>query len=379
MHHYTIEEAAYLAEVVDSSDDAIITKTLKSVIRTWNPAAERIFGYTAQEAVGQSVLLIIPSGLQHEENIILTRIRNGERLEHFDTVRLRKDGRLIDVSLTVSPVRDPKGVVIGASKIARDITERKKTEQALAELHSRLTVTLASIGDAVVATDVDSHVTYVNPAAENLLGYSSPLLVGRPLREIFHIINAYTRRRVDSPVDEVLRRGVIVGLANHTVLMRPDGKEIPIADSAAPIKDALGRCLGVVLVFRDVSEQYKAARQAVLLSAIVANSDDAIISKDLRGTITSWNRGAEQIFGFTAEEIVGSSILRIIPDDRQAEEQDILTRVGRGERIDHYETIRRRKDGRLCTISLTVSPLMDESGTVVGISKIARDITKKLQ
>jgi len=379
MHHYTIEEAAYLAEVVDSSDDAIITKTLKSVIRTWNPAAERIFGYTAQEAVGQSVLLIIPSGLQHEENIILTRIRNGERLEHFDTVRLRKDGRLIDVSLTVSPVRDPKGVVIGASKIARDITERKKAEQALAELHSRLTVTLASIGDAVVATDVDSHVTYVNPAAENLLGYSSPLLVGRPLREIFNIINAYTRRRVDSPVDEVLRRGVIVGLANHTVLMRPDGKEIPIADSAAPIKDALGRCLGVVLVFRDVSDQYKAARQAVLLSAIVANSDDAIISKDLRGTITSWNRGAEQIFGFTAEEIVGSSILRIIPDDRQAEEQDILTRVGRGERIDHYETIRRRKDGRLCTISLTVSPLMDESGTVVGISKIARAITNKLQ
>lgn len=379
MHHYTIEEAAYLAEVVDSSDDAIITKTLKSVIRTWNPAAERIFGYTAQEAVGQSVLLIIPSGHQHEENIILTRIRNGERLEHFDTVRLRKDGRLIDVSLTVSPVRDPKGVIIGASKIARDITERKKTEQALAELHGRLTVTLASIGDAVVATDVDSHVTYVNPAAENLLGYSSPLLVGRPLREIFNIINAYTRRRVDSPVDEVLRRGVIVGLANHTILLRPDGKEIPIADSAAPIKDALGRCLGVVLVFRDVSEQYKAARQAVLLSAIVANSDDAIISKDLRGTITSWNRGAEQIFGFTAEEIVGSSILRIIPDDRQAEEQDILTRVGRGERIDHYETIRRRKDGRLCTISLTVSPLMDESGTVVGISKIARDITKKLQ
>ena len=283
MHHYTIEEAAYLAEVVDSSDDAIITKTLKSVIRTWNPAAERIFGYTAQEAVGQSVLLIIPSGHQHEENIILTRIRNGERLEHFDTVRLRKDGRLIDVSLTVSPVRDPKGVIIGASKIARDITERKKTEQALAELHGRLTVTLASIGDAVVATDVDSHVTYVNPAAENLLGYSSPLLVGRPLREIFNIINAYTRRRVDSPVDEVLRRGVIVGLANHTILLRPDGKEIPIADSAAPIKDALGRCLGVVLVFRDVSEQYKAARQAVLLSAIVANSDDAIISKDLAG------------------------------------------------------------------------------------------------
>ncbi len=194
MHHYTIEEAAYLAEVVDSSDDAIITKTLKSVIRTWNPAAERIFGYTAQEAVGQSVLLIIPSGHQHEENIILTRIRNGERLEHFDTVRLRKDGRLIDVSLTVSPVRDPKGVIIGASKIARDITERKKTEQALAELHGRLTVTLASIGDAVVATDVDSHVTYVNPAAENLLGYSSPLLVGRPLRRYLisstHILDA---------------------------------------------------------------------------------------------------------------------------------------------------------------------------------------------
>ena len=146
-------------------------------------------------------------------------------------------------------------------------------------------------------------------------------------------------------------KDTLLELANHTVLLRPDGSELPIDDSAAPIKDSDGRILGVVLVFRDVSERYKAARQAALLSLIVASSDDAILSKDLTGTITSWNRGAERIFGYTAEEMVGSSILRIIPLERQAEEAAILSKLRRGERVEHYETVRRKKDGRLCDIS----------------------------
>ena len=117
-------------------------------------------------------------------------------------------------------------------------------------------------------------------------------------------------------------------MANHTVLLRRDGTEVPIDDIAAPIKDADGRLLGVVLVFRDVSDRYTAARQAVLLSSIVASSDDAIVSKDLTGTITSWNRGAERMFGYTAEEMIGSSILRIIPTDRHSEEVAIVSSSG---------------------------------------------------
>ena len=374
---HSTEAAAYLSAIVDSTDDAIISKNLAGIIQTWNKAAERMFGYTAKEAIGQTMLLIIPPELQSEEAAILARLRQGERIDHYETVRRRKDGRHIDVSLTVSPVRDADGMIIGASKIARDITERKQTKRAIAEAQSRLATTLESIGDAVLATDLQSRVTYLNPIAEQLLGYATQQAIGRPLEDIFRIVNAETRQPVQCPVGRVLREGIIVGLANHTLLLRPDGSELPIDDSAAPIKDSDGQLLGVVLVFRDVSERYNAARQAALLSSIVASSDDAILSKDLTGTVTSWNRGAERIFGYTAEEMIGSSILRIIPPDRQAEEAAILSKLRRGERIEHYETVRRKKDGRLCDISLTVSPLTDDDGNVIGASKIARDITEQ--
>jgi PAS domain S-box-containing protein len=371
------EAAAYLAAVVDSSHDAIITKNLSGIIQTWNKAAEHIFGYTAQEAVGQLILLIIPPELHHEEASILERLRKGERIERFETVRRRKDGRLIDIDLTVSPVRDGNGTVIGASKIARDITERKQAQQAIAEAQVRLATTLQSIGDAVLATDTESRISYLNPVAERLLGCSTREVIGQPLDKFFTIVNAQTRQSVHSPVDQVLREGTIAGLANHTVLLRRDGTEVPIDDSAAPIKDADGRLLGVVLVFRDVSDRYKAARQAVLLSSIVASSDDAIVSKDLTGTITSWNRAAERMFGYTAEEMIGSSVLRIIPADRHSEEAAIVSKLRRGERVDHYETIRRKKDGRLFDVSITVSPLTDDDGNVIGASKIARDISEQ--
>src|SRR5712672_1006467 len=123
----SMDVAARLAAIVTSSDDVIVSKTLEGVITSWNPAAERILGYTAEEAVGKNIKLIIPPDRQAEEDDILARIRRGERVEHFETVRLTKDGRPIDVSLTVSPVRDDAGRVIGASKIARDITEQKRS------------------------------------------------------------------------------------------------------------------------------------------------------------------------------------------------------------------------------------------------------------
>src|SRR5690349_11415610 len=374
---YSIEAAAYLSAIVDSTDDAIISKNLSGIIQTWNKAAERMFGYTAKEAIGQPMLLIIPPERHAEEGTILARLRQGERIDHYETVRRRKDGRHLDVSLTVSPVRDAQGTIIGASKIARDITERKQTNRAIAEAQGRLATTLESIGDAVLATDLQSRVTYLNPIAEQLLGFTTQQAIGRPLEEIFRIVNAETRQPVPCPVERVLREGIIVGLANHTALLRPDGSDLPIDDSAAPIEDSDGQLLGVVLVFRDVSERYTAARQAALLSSIVASSDDAILSKDLTGTVTSWNRGAERIFGYTAEEMIGSSILRIIPPDRQAEEAAILSKLRRGERVEHCETVRRKKDGRLCDISLTVSPLTDDDGNIIGASKIARDITEQ--
>jgi PAS domain S-box-containing protein len=234
---------ALLASIVDSSDDAIISKDITGHITSWNRAAEKMFGYTAQEALGQSVTLIVPPERLHEETEILERISKGERVEHFETRRRHRDGRLVDVSLTISPVRDQQGKVIGASKVVRDISEQKRSSE---------------------------------------------------LRGLF--------------------------------------------------------------------------------AAIVNSSDDAIISKDLESIITSWNSGAERMFGYTASEAIGRPIWMLFPPDRIFEETDILAKIKRGERVDHFETQRMRKDGSLIDLSVTISPVKDAQGRVVGASKIARDI-----
>jgi PAS domain S-box-containing protein len=172
-----------------------------------------------------------------------------------------------------------------------------------------------------------------------------------------------------------LQYGEVVGLANHTVLRHRLGHEYAIDDSAAPIRDAFRQLLGVVLVFHDVTEARKAEFAQRRLAAIVESSDDAIVSKNLDGYITSWNKGAERIFGYSATEAVGKHVTLVIPPELHDEEPKILARLRQGERIDHYETVRLTKDGRRLHIALTISPLRDAEGHIVGASKIARDIT----
>jgi PAS domain S-box-containing protein len=246
-------------------------------------------------------------------------------------------------------------------------------------LEEQLRTTLASIGDAVISTDHRGHVVFVNRVAESLLRADQAVLVGKPLDEVFHIVNEFTRARVENPVTRVLREGAPVGMANHTILIAPDGHEIPIDDSAAPIRSASGELQGAVLVFRDVTERRRAAMNDRLLASIVESSDDAIISKDLHGIVTSWNRGAERILGYTAEEMIGHPIDTIADPSNPSEMPAILERIRRGERIEHFQTVRRAKDGTLVNVSLTVSPLRDAENRIVGASKVARDITAQLR
>jgi PAS domain S-box-containing protein len=246
MDELPADRIRHLAKVVESSDDAIVSKDLNGTITSWNSAAAQMFGYSAEEAVGRSIRMIIPQDRQAEEDIVLSKIRAGESMQHFETIRQRKDGTLIPISLTVSPLYDDTGRVVGASKIARDISDRKRA-------------------------------------------------------------------------DAMARR----------------------------------------------------------LAAVVESSDDAIITKNLSSIITSWNPAAERMFGYTAEEAVGKSIRMLIPHDLQAEEDTVLAKVRAGEMVSHYETVRQRKDGSYLSISLTVSPIRNEHGEVIGASKIARDITER--
>ena len=239
---------ATLSAIVESSDDAIISKNLNGIITSWNRGAERIFGYTEAEAIGRPITILIPEDRMEEEQDIIANIKNGNRVRHIDTIRLDKNGREIPISVTVSPIKNAYGKIVGASKVAREISDR-----------------------------------------------------------------------------------------------------LQIIEKQA------------------------------MLSAIVESSDDAIVSKDLQGIIMSWNRGAEQLFGYTEAEIVGKSITTLIPKERLNEENIILDRIRSGKKVDHFETVRCHKSGKKFPVSITVSPIRDAKGVVIGASKVARDISVQVQ
>jgi PAS domain S-box-containing protein len=271
-------------------------------------------------------------------------------------------------------------VMAGTTLVLGAVTaERQQAEAAVHEQRERLHVTLSSIGDAVMVTDSQGRVTFLNPVAAALTGWSEAEALGKDNTEVFQIVNEYTRQTVENPIAKVFREGVVIGLANHTLLMARNGVERPIDDSGAPIRDTHGRLLGVVLVFRDITERRRAEEAQVRLAAIVESSEDAIIGKTLEGIITSWNQGAERIYGYRAGDVVGRSLALLIPPDRPDELPGILAQLARGEAISRYETERIRHDGQVIQVSLSISPIRNPAGTIVGAATIARDITAQKQ
>jgi PAS domain S-box-containing protein len=393
--------------VAGVQDYAIFMLDAHGNVTTWNAGAERIKGYQPGDIIGQHFSRFYPkevaaSGWPEHE----LRVASATGRFEDEGWRIRKDGTRFWASVVITALRDPSGKARGFLKVTRDLTERKQAEeserlllqeeaarqaaeasarqarQAQQEEHrqrEQLRVTLASIGDAVIVTDTDGTVTFLNPVAQALTGWAPEKAAGQPLEQVFHILNEETRQPVESPVRRVLREGTIVGLANHTVLVTRDGRDIPIDDSGAPVRAEDGTIAGVVLVFRDVTEARRAIEARLRLAAIVESSDDAIIGKTLDGMITSWNQGAERLYGYTAEEMVGKPLAILVPPDLPNELPAIMERLEQGEPIAHYETVRVRKDGSRLNVSLTVSPIKDAAGRIIGASKIARDVTAAKQ
>jgi PAS domain S-box-containing protein len=262
-------------------------------------------------------------------------------------------------------------------QLDQEILYRKRAEADLLEEKKRLIVTLESIGDGVITTDATGRITFLNPVAGSLCGWSHAEAIGMPLSDVFQIVNESTRQPVESPVEMVIREGYIVELANHTVLLSRDGSETPIDDSASPIVDDQGEISGVILVFRDVTERRRNAELKERLAAVVESSDDIIVSKNLDGIITSWNQGAERTLGYAADEVIGHHVSILMPAEKMEDIDRILGQIRRGEKVDHYETKRRRKDGAIMDVSITVSPIRNDEGEIIGASKIGRDITQK--
>ena len=230
---------------------------------------------------------------------------------------------------------------------------------------------------ALYVTDAAGRITYFNEAAAALWGC-------RPKLHSDQWCGSWRLFKPDGtplPHDECpMALALKEGRPNRgyeAIAERPDGTRVPFMAFPTPFHDASGTLIGAVNVLVDMTDHRLAERERRRLVAIVESSDDAIISKDLDGIIATWNKAAERLFGYLAEEVIGRSTTILIPADRQDEEFNILQRIMRGERIEHFETIRRRKDGTLIDISLTVSPVTDETGRVIGASKIARDITEQ--
>jgi PAS domain S-box-containing protein len=248
----------------------------------------------------------------------------------------------------------------------------------------RFETTLASIGDGVIATDAMGHVSFMNASAEILTGWKREEAFGKPLETVFRTLNEDAHKPVLPPSLWATQQSGIFNLAKHTILRKKDGTEMPVDDGRALITNSEGKTAGAVLIFRDVSERRRveketeaSARTARQLAGIIASSDDAILSQNLDLRITSWNRAAERMFGYTASEAIGQSATIITPENRRSEEDGLMLRIRRGDRVGHFETERRCKDGTILPVSLAISPIHNTWGGGVGASTILRDITRQ--
>jgi PAS domain S-box-containing protein len=285
-----------LAAIVSGSQDAILAKDLDGVVTDWNPAAERLFGHTAEEAIGRPVWTIIPPERAEEERVLLRRARAGEVVQGVLTERLRRDGSRVQVSLTMAPIRDENGRAIGVSTTARDVTESLLADAERA----RLAAIVRSTSDAVVAMDLDGRVTDFNTAAGEMFGFTDES-IGTSVLDAVGADESDRARRA-----EIVRRaGSGETLTYEASRLDGAGRRFVLANTIGPIQDDAGEITGIAAIARDITEQRKAQEQQRWLAAVVDSSRDAIIGLGLDGTIVSWNAAAARTFGWTDEEAIG--------------------------------------------------------------------------
>jgi PAS domain S-box-containing protein len=303
--------AQRLAAIVASSDDAIISKSLDGIIQTWNGGAERIFGYTANEVIGQPVNILIPEDRQNEEPQILSRIRAGERVDHFETIRQRKDGRLLDISLSISPIRDEWGRIMGASKIARDITEKKEAEAKLRRNEQQLKDLLAAIPAAIYTTDAQGRVTYYNEKAVELAG-RVPVIGSDEWCVTWKLYwpDGTPLPHDQCPMAIALKEGRAIRDA-EAVAERPDGTRVPFIPYPTPLRDENGRVIGAINMLVDIRERKQAeTQQRILLNELnhrVKNNMQMLQSLLANAARNTQHPEARQVLGEASDRLAAMS------------------------------------------------------------------------
>ena len=380
-----------LAAIVESSDDAIISKTLDGTITAWNHGAEKIFGYTAAEAVGQPVAILIPPERANEGLEILARIGRGASVEHFETIRVRKDGKLIDVSATISPIRDNNGVIVGASKVARDITERKRAAEALREQ--------AQVMDSaqVFVRDMESRVVFWPKGAEELYGFTSQEALGILSHDLFHT-------QFPEPLETIEIKLFETGMWEGELIHRKrDGSIIVVSSAWVLHRDSQGRPVRILETNIDITASKRAAEelsvqaeelarsrkaleaQTVMFKLVLDNMGEGLIAADEDGRFRIWNDAAHKLMGRGPEDLPTEQWTPhynvFLPDGITPYPPDRLPLV----RALHGESVRvelivqppESLPGKF--LEVTARPLRDAAGGLCGGVAVLHDISERKQ
>jgi PAS domain S-box-containing protein len=284
----------------------------------------------------------------------------------------RPDGSRVTVHATAAPLHGPDGALTGAVSVLQEVTERREAEESLRQSEARYRALVEDQPDLLCRFLPDGRLTFANEAYCRYFGLHSENVVGN---SYVHLIHPQDLAEINTALAELSPSRRMIVCENR--VLRHDGAIRWTQWTNHAIFDAHGHVLEYQSSGRDITERRRDEDDAARLAAIVASAEDAIVSTTLSGLITSWNRGAERIFGYSADEATGQLISIIVPDERRAEQEEILSHLARGEALESYETECIARDGRLFPASITVSPVQDSSGRVIGISKIARDISER--
>ncbi|UQD73338.1 PAS domain S-box protein [Bradyrhizobium japonicum] len=361
---------------VESSDDSIVMQTLDGIIIGWNAAAERLYGYTAEEAVGQPTLILLPPDRREEGKDYLRRIATGERIEHFETVRLRKDGSPVEISVSLSPIRGDSGEIIGASGTARILTDARRTERALQQQIEERRQLFDASEDLIMIMNSRGHIVQISPSSQVVLGYAPDEMIGRSGVDFIHPAHLEQSREEM----RALRRGGHPKLAD-TRCIHKDGREVWLSW----LGNWSDQAKRFFFVGRDMTEARRAEeslRESELLARnIVETALDAFVQTDDRSIILNWSSRAEELFGWRRDEALGRNGVDLIV--AESERERVKAGLARFLESQDGQTLNRRReltvrrrDGKEFRAELSVTALKRREGILFNV--FYRDLTDKI-
>ncbi|MFA5056082.1 MAG: PAS domain S-box protein [Dehalococcoidia bacterium] len=353
-----------------------------------SPSIFKVLGFTPEERASIKMQdMVTPQSYEHVMSVFTAEMeREGkegvdpDRIVTIEAEYYHKNGGTVWLEHMVSANRDQQGKIIGLYAVSRDITERKQAEEALRYSEERYRLLAENATDLIWASNINMKLTYISPSVSRLIGYTVEEAMVLPMGKVYTPASA--KAVIDVLKEEMEKERIGLGDPKRSrmvqaELYRKDGSIVPVEIIFSIVHDTAGKNVGTLAIARDITERKKAEEALHRLAVIVESSHDAILSKTLDGIITSWNKGAEERYGYMAEETIGRHISMLVPPDRVNESAQLLEKVSRGEAIVDYETVRVKKDGHQVTMLLTISPIRAASGNVVGASSIAQDITER--